>query len=242
MQLIPAIDLLDGTVVRLLKGDFAERTAYECQPLELAAMYCDAGAPLLHVVDLNAARGDATDNREVVRQLAGMQGLEVQCGGGIRDEESIIRLLDAGAARVVIGSRAVRDPERISAWLRLFGAEQVVLALDVRTSDGEPELLTHGWQEASGVLLWPLLDRYVKHGLRHLLCTDIDCDGTLQGTNVSLYTEILRRHPDLSLQASGGIGGMEDVMWLKDAGVPSAIVGRALLEGRVPMTALQTVA
>ena len=107
MQLIPAIDLLDGKVVRLLKGDFAERTAYECDPLQLAATYRDAGAPLLHVVDLNAARGDATDNRDVVQQLAGMPGLKVQCGGGVRDEESIIRLLDAGAARVVIGSRAV---------------------------------------------------------------------------------------------------------------------------------------
>lgn len=242
MQLIPAIDLLDGKVVRLLKGDFAERTAYERNPLELAATYRDAGAPLLHVVDLNAARGDATNNRDVVQELAGVSGLAVQCGGGVRNEESVVRLLDAGAARVVIGSRAVRDPERVAGWLRLFGAEQIVLALDVRTSRGEPELLTHGWQEASGVLLWPLLDRYVKHGLRHLLCTDIDCDGTLQGPNVSLYTEILRRHPELALQASGGIGSLDDVMRLKGADVPSAIVGRALLEGHVPITALQAVA
>lgn len=242
MQLIPAIDLLDRSVVRLLKGDFLARTEYERDALELAMNYRDAGAPLLHVVDLNAARGDTEDNREVVQRLAGVPGLDVQCGGGIRNEESIIRLLDAGAARAVIGSRAVRDPERVLGWLQLFGAEQLVLALDVRTSGGEPELLTQGWQEASGVLLWPLLEHYVQHGLRHLLCTDIDCDGTLQGTNVSLYTEILRRHPELALQASGGIGSMEDVARLKDAGVPSAIVGRALLEGRVPMAALQAVA
>lgn len=242
MQLIPAIDLLDDNVVRLLKGDFAERTAYERNPMELAASYRDAGAPWLHVVDLNAARGDDMDNCDLVQQLAGLPGLAVQCGGGVRDEESIVRLLDAGAARVVIGSRAVRDPERVVAWLRLFGSDQIVLALDVRTSGGEPELLTRGWQEASGVLLWPLLERYVKHGLRHLLCTDIDCDGTLQGANVSLYTEILQRHPELALQASGGIGSMEDVARLKDAGVPFAIAGRALLEGRVPMTALQAVA
>lgn len=242
MQLIPAIDLLDGNVVRLFKGNFAERTVYERDPLELAAGYRDAGASLLHVVDLNAARGDTVDNRDVVQSLAGLPGLDVQCGGGIRDEKSIIRLLDAGAARVVIGSRAVRDPELVLAWLRLFGAEQLVLALDVRTSGCEPELLTQGWQEASGVLLWPLLDRYVKHGLRHLLCTDIDCDGTLQGTNVLLYTETIRRHSKLVLQASGGIGSMEDVRRLKEAGVPSTIVGRALLEGRVPMAALQVVA
>ena len=242
MQLIPAIDLFEGEVVRLLKGDFSERTGYARDPLELATAYRDAGATLLHVVDLNAARGDTVDNREVVQRLAGVPDLRVQCGGGIRNEEVIIGLLDAGAARVVIGSRAVRDPERVLAWLALFGAEQIVLALDVRTSGGEPELLTQGWQEASGVVLWPLLDRYVKHGLRHLLCTDIDCDGTLQGTNVSLYTEILDRHPGLALQASGGIGSMEDVARLKEAGVPSAIVGRALLEGRLPITALQEVA
>lgn len=242
MQLIPAIDLFDGKVVRLFKGDFSECTAYERNPLELAAQYRDAGALLLHVVDLNAARGDAMDNRDLVQQLAGISGLDVQCGGGVRDQASVIRLLDAGAARVVVGSRAVRDPESVMEWLRQFGAGQLVLALDVRMSGTEPELLTQGWQEASGISLWPLLDGYMENGLQHLLCTDIACDGTLQGTNVPLYEKILRRHRKLALQASGGIGSMEDVARLQEAAVPAVIVGRALLEGRVPTTALRAVA
>lgn len=242
MQLIPAIDLLEGGVVRLLKGDFATRTSYAREPVALAESFREAGARLLHVVDLNAARGDAGNNRNLVQQLAGVKGLRVQCGGGVRTEEDVIALLEAGASRVVIGSRAVRDPERVLAWLRIFGPEPVVLALDVRMNRDAPELLTQGWQEASGVVLWPLLERYVQNGLRHLLCTDINCDGTLLGPNVGLYREILRRYPELALQASGGIGDMNDVEELAIASIPSAIVGRALLEGRVPLTALEAVA
>lgn len=234
MQLIPAIDLLDGEVVRLAQGDFAQRTRYGREPVALARDFAAAGARELHVVDLNAARGDARDNRELVRRLAGAAGLAVQCGGGVRDEARVVELLEAGAARVVVGSLAVRDPARVIAWLERFGAERIVPALDVRlTPAGTPEVLLDGWREASGLSLWPLLASYVDAGLTHLLCTDVERDGTLAGPNATLYRAILSRHPGLRLQASGGIGGDDDIERLRAAGVPAAIAGRALLEGRI---------
>lgn len=236
MRLIPAIDLLDGGVVRLLRGDFAQATRYDRGAVALAEAFREAGAQALHVVDLNAARGDARANRELVAELAAVDGLRVQCAGGVRAEDDVRALLDAGAARVVIGSLAAHEPARVSGWLGQFGRERVVVALDVRLdAAGEPELLTHGWREASGLALWPLLDRYAEAGLRHLLCTDVGRDGTLQGPNLDLYRAVLERHPGLALQASGGIGDLQHVQALRDGSVPAAIVGRALLEGRVSL-------
>ena len=236
MQLIPAIDLLDGGVVRLLRGDFAEVTRYDRGAVVLAAAFRDAGAQGLHVVDLNAARGDTRTNRTLVRELAAVDGLRVQCAGGVKSEEDVRELLDAGAERVVIGSLAVNEPARVAAWLEQFGRERVALALDVRLdAAGEPELLTRGWREASGLSLWPLLDRYAEAGLRHLLCTDVSRDGTLQGPNLDLYRAVLERHPGLAVQASGGIGSVEHVRALRDGTVPAAVLGRALLEGRVSL-------
>lgn len=236
MQLIPAIDLLDGEVVRLFKGDFAQRKGYGREPVALATGFRDAGATALHVVDLNAARGDAQSNRALVCELAALQGLSVQCGGGVRDADSIAELLAAGAGRVVIGSLAVRDPPQVIGWVERFGAERIVLALDVSMNAAdEPELLAQGWREATGISLWPLLERYDAAGLVHLLCTDAGRDGTLQGPNIGLYRRIMERHPELVLQASGGIGGLEDVRALRMEDVPAAILGRALLEGRVSL-------
>ena len=236
MQLIPAIDLLDGGVVRLLRGDFAEVTRYDRGALALAAAFRDAGARALHVVDLNAARGDTRTNRTLVRELAAVDGLRVQCAGGVKREEDVRELLEAGAERVVIGSVAVHEPERVAGWLEHFGRERVTVALDVRLdAAGEPELLTRGWREASGLSLWPLLERYAEAGLRHLLCTDVSRDGTLQGPNLHLYRALLERHPGLELQASGGIGGVEHVRALRDGNLPAAILGRSLLEGRVSL-------
>lgn len=244
MQLIPAIDLLDGQVVRLFKGDFAQRKGYGRDPVAFATRFRDAGATALHVVDLNAARGDAQGNRALVCELAALEGLTVQCGGGVRDADSVAALLAAGAGRVVIGSLAVRDPPQVVGWLERFGAGRIVLALDVSmNAAGEPELLAQGWREATGMSLWPLLERYAAAGLVHLLCTDSGRDGTLQGPNLGLYRRILERHPALELQASGGIGGLEDLRALRMAGIPAAILGRALLEERVSLRdALQAAA
>lgn len=240
MRLISAIDILDGDVVRLFQGDFERCTAYARDPLTLAREYAAAGAPDLHVVDLNAARGDVLDNYARVEELARESGVPMQVGGGVRDEERLLRLLNAGATRAVIGSLAVTEPARVQGWMAVFGAERIVVALDVRPdASGRPRLLTHGWRDDSGESLWRLLDAYVGKGLRHLLCTDASRDGTLAGPNVALYREILSRYPEIELQASGGIGNQEDIVRLKRAKVPAAILGRALLEGRVTLHALR---
>lgn len=236
MQLIPAIDLLDGDVVRLLKGDFDKATRYSGDPVALAEAWRSQGAERLHVVDLNAAKGEAGINRDIVTRLARVAGISVQCAGGVRCAEDADVLFGAGAARIVIGSLAVRDPGHTETLLKRFGPARIVLALDVRIeADREPEVLTHGWQQASGIALWSLLDRYVEAGLEHLLCTDVSRDGTLAGPNVALYREILARYPALCLQASGGIGNTDDVRALETAGVPVAITGRALLDGRIAL-------
>lgn len=236
MQLIPAIDLLDGCVTRLFQGDFAQSTRYAERATDIATRWRARGANVLHVVDLNAARGDANDNRERVHELAGVDDLVVQCGGGVRSRDDVMRLLGSGAARVVIGSLAVRQPPDVQEWMRALGAERVVIALDVKTHAGrDPEVLTQGWLDASGKSLWPVLDDYAEAGMQHLLCTDVSRDGTLSGSNVALYSEILRRYPELGLQASGGIGCIDDIRALRDAGVPAAILGRALLDGRLSL-------
>lgn len=240
MQLIPAIDLLDGEVVRLRQGDFDRRTRYPDSPAVLLESFRDAGAELVHVVDLNAARGDARNNRDVIKNLADLPGVRIQCGGGVRRHEDVSALLDAGVARVVIGSLAVRDPECVIAWLETFGSERIVLALDVKTSaHGEPRLLTQGWREESEMAFWPLLARYCEAGLAHLLCTDSGRDGMLAGPNHALYRDILQRHPQLGLQASGGVTNVDDLRVLRDDKVPAVILGRALLEGRVALSDAQ---
>lgn len=233
MKLIPAIDLLYGDVVRLYQGDYEQRTRFAQEPAAIAQAYYASGATLLHLVDLNAARQDEQDNLALVEEIVRAAPLPVQTGGGIRDEARLEKLLATGVQRVVIGSLAVKTPELVRRWLQRFGPDRIVLALDVRVDHaGEPRLLTEGWQEEGGGNLWPLLEEYVQAGLVHLLCTDISRDGTLAGTNVGLYVEITRRYPVLQLQASGGIGSLDDVAALQAANIPAAILGRALLERR----------
>ena len=233
MKLIPAIDLLDGEVVRLLEGDFDARTRYNREPGAIADAYSRAGAKHLHLVDLNAARGDIDANQLLVASLLKRSRLPVQVGGGVRDEDRVSELLEAGAARVVIGSLAVNEPERVKRWLAIYGPDRIVLALDVKLdAAGEPRLMTQGWLETQGESLWPLLGFYAEGGLQHLLCTDIARDGSLKGPNFDLYAEIVERFPGLELQASGGVSSLADIERLRDRKVPAAILGKALLEGR----------
>lgn len=236
MRLIPAIDLLDGEVVRLWRGEFGKRTRYALEPAALAVSFRDAGATALHVVDLNAARGDADDNREIVRELAAIDGLSVQCGGGVRGESDVEALLEAGAARAVVGSMAADRPACALEWFGCFGAERLVIALDVRiAAHGRPVLRTHGWRETSGNRFETLLARYADAGLKHLLCTDIGRDGSLSGPNRELYRGIRRCYPDILLQASGGVADIEDVRALREDALPAAILGRALLDGCIAL-------
>jgi phosphoribosylformimino-5-aminoimidazole carboxamide ribotide isomerase len=232
MELIPAIDLLDGSCVRLLHGDFSRVTHYPKPAADLAREYADAGARWLHVVDLAASRdGEKADTRALF-DLLDQASQPVQTGGGVRAGRDVAERLEAGAARVVVGSLCVNESARFLRWLEEFGAERLVAALDVRLDDkGVPWPRTHGWTSRGDRNLWQLLDELSEGGLLHLLCTDISRDGALSGPNFALYAEIVERYPQLRLQASGGVAGLRDLQRLKPTGVAGAITGKALLEG-----------
>ena len=234
MQLIPAIDLRAGRCVRLYQGNFAAETRYAAEPGELLLRYQAHGASWLHLVDLDRARDGGGTNRALIERLARLAALQLQVGGGIRAAQDIAQLLDAGVARVVVGSAAVECPRTVAAWLVRFGRERICLAFDVRTeTDGQPRVRTHGWTRASGLSLWDALGNYRGGGIRHVLCTDIGCDGALTGPNLALYRTALARFPHLAWQASGGVRDAADLAELARIGVAAAVSGRALLEQRI---------
>jgi len=240
VNIIPAIDLHDGRCVRLYQGDFARVTEYSDDPVAVARGYAELAVADLHVVDLDGARTGTQQNRDVIRELCARTRLSVQLGGGIRDATTLARWFEDGVARCVIGSLAVTNSNLVVGWLRDFGPERIVLALDVTTQDEEPILATHGWTRASGQGLWDCLARFCDAGVRHVLCTDIGRDGALTGPNLDLYGQIMARHPRLQLQASGGVRDIADIDRLRSLGVPAAITGRALLDGRITAAEVST--
>lgn len=232
----PAIDVRAGKVVRLRQGDYADETRYGEDPLELAQRYADAGASWLHLVDLDAAKAGGYTLMPLLRAIAGATTLKVQTGGGVRSRGDVAALLDAGAARVVIGSLAVREPATALAWLAEFGNERITVALDARQDEaGAWRLPVHGWTQVAVATLDVLLARYANAGLVHLLCTDIARDGMLSGPNLELYRTLCEPHPGLRVQASGGVRDAADVAAARDAGCAGAVLGKALLDGRVSL-------
>lgn len=233
MELIPAIDLRDGRCVRLLQGDFEQETRYSVDPVELAQHYRELGARTLHVVDLDGAKQGVPVNLAVIRRMRAAAGVDVQLGGGIRARASLEDALEV-AARAVIGSLAVSDPELVVSWLTEFGPERLTLALDVRlAADRTPMIATHGWTRASTLSLGAAIERFAAAGLKHVLCTDIERDGALSGPNVELYRDCVRRWPGIEFQASGGVRDTADLTALAAAGVTATVSGKALLEGRI---------
>jgi phosphoribosylformimino-5-aminoimidazole carboxamide ribotide isomerase len=234
MLLIPAIDLRRGRCVRLRQGAFKAETRYKHEPLALLRHYRTLGAPWLHVVDLDSARDGVVTNRALVLALVAEHALKLQVGGGVRSAELIGELLAAGVDRVVVGSAAIEAPQTVSGWLVRFGRERVCLAFDVRLDDSAvPRVHTHGWTHGTAIDLWRAIEPFRAHGLKHLLCTDIERDGTLAGPNFALYAEATRRFPDFAWQASGGIRDAADLAALAATGVAAAISGRALLDRRI---------
>lgn len=237
MRVIPAIDLKDGACVRLFKGDFEKTTEYSSDPAAIGRRFSALHVRDLHIVDLDGARTGRQENRAIVAEIATESGLEIQLGGGIRDRDVVARWLAAGVRRCVLGSVAIREPDTVKPWIEEFGAEQIVLALDVNIDDtGLPVLTTHGWTQPAGVSLWECLDQYADAGIRHVLCTDVARDGAMSGPNFGLYEEILERYPTLALQASGGVRHADDLRELQRLGLPAAITGRALLDGAISET------
>lgn len=242
--LYPAIDVRDGCVVRLQQGDYARETRYAADPFELACTYAEQGAAWLHLVDLDAAREGGYSQLELLARIKAGTTLRVQTGGGIRDEAGVEALFAAGADRVVVGSLAIREPDRVKGWLKHYGAKRITLALDAsRNPEGEWQLPSHGWTRDSGIGLFALLDEYLVAGACHVLCTDIARDGMLAGPASDLYGELMARAPQLQLQASGGIRSIEDIREATTLGCTGVVLGKALLEGRFTLAdALEGVA
>ena len=227
MILYPAMDLMDGAPVRLEKGDFSARTDYAADPAETLAGFAAAGATWAHVVDLDGARAKEPRQHQLIRKLAEDAPLNLQVAGGFRTIDDVRRMLDASAARVVIGSLAIREPRTVNRMLDLFGPEELALALDIKLIEGEPIVVTAGWTETSGITLYDAAARFPAGC--HLLLTDVGRDGMLQGPNFDLLDEAQARLPNWKIQASGGVATLDDLRALKTHG---AVIGKALWEAR----------
>ena len=244
MDIYPAIDLLDGRCVRLWKGQFDKTTFFDERPSDIARRYAAAGAHVLHLIDLDGARAGVPVNLDTLRLIAGDSSeISIQWGGGLRTAASVESALVAGAARVIVGSAAVSDPGLVGSWVRTFGTERIVVALDVRPSvsaDGETRYMpaVSGWAEASTRALWSLVDELTALGVTHFLSTDIEKDGTKTGPNFDLYQQFVDRYPSLRVQASGGVSSAADLGALEVVGVDAVVVGRTLLDGTLNAEAL----
>lgn len=234
MEIIPAIDIIDGKCVRLTQGDYNQQVTYNSNPLEVAKQFEAAGIKRLHLVDLDGAKAAHIVNHQVLRNISTNTKLTIDFGGGVKTDEDIAIAFDNGAAQVTAGSIAVKQPATVIRWLQQYGAEKIILGADVK--DGQ--IATHGWQQSSGIDLFAFLESYLPHGLLYVICTDVAKDGMMQGSSIDLYKHILQRFPQLKLIASGGVNGMVDLQRLKNAGLYGAIVGKAIYEGAISLTEL----
>ncbi len=229
MQVIPAIDLIDGCCVRLYQGDYDRKTQYGREPLVQALAFAEAGFPWLHLIDLDGADTGRLENRRAILQIVSETELSIQVGGGIRRASDVQALLDAGVARLIIGTVALQEPERWQRWLNRWGAGRFVLSLDLK----EGQLQTHGWRRRSATSLETALDLLGTWEIPTVICTDVQRDGTMQQPNFDLYRSLLSAlKPGTRLLAAGGISRPSDVSRLSQTGVHGAVVGRALYEGR----------
>lgn len=234
IELIPAIDIIDGKCVRLTKGDYDTKKIYNEDPVSVAKEFEAHGIRRLHVVDLDGARSKHIVNDKVLQRIARETNLVIDFGGGIKTDEDVARAFEAGAHMITIGSIAVTDPERSMEWLHRYGAEHIVLGADVRNG----RVSINGWKEDSQEELIPFLDRYLSEGMRNVLCTDISKDGMLQGPAIALYRKVMEHYPDCHLIASGGVSSMDDIRALEAAGIPAVVFGKAIYEGKIKLEEL----
>lgn len=236
IELIPAIDIIDGKCVRLTKGDYDQKTVYRDDPAEVAREFEEMGFKRLHVVDLDGAKSKHIVNVDVLRRITSDTNLIVDFGGGIKTEEDIRIAFENGAAMVTVGSIAVTQPDLFLSWIERFGADKMILGADVRNG----MISINGWKEDSDEALLPFLKKYVEHGVKNVLCTEISKDGTLGGPAIPLYLEIMAAYPSLHLIASGGVSCTDDILELQRKGIPAVVFGKAFYEGRIDISQLQT--
>ena len=235
IELIPAIDIIDGKCVRLSQGDYNTQKVYNESPLEVAKEFEANGIRRLHVVDLAGAKSSHIVNYKVLDQLAGHTSLTIDFGGGIKTDEDLTIAFEYGAQMVTLGSIAVKNPDLFKSWLHKYGAEKIILGADVKDN----RISVNGWKEESQQELLPFLDGYTQEGIRKVLCTDISRDGMLQGPSIDLYKQIMGQFPDMHLIASGGVSGLDDIIRLDEAGIPAVVFGKALYEGRITLNDLK---
>ena len=232
-KLLPAVDLIEGTVVRLQQGDYERRTDFDVSPASVLKQYVDEGATQLHLVDLTGAKDTAKRQTALIASLVKELNVLIEVGGGIRSEKDVEDLLAAGVSRVVVGSLAVKKPEVVEGFFKRFGGDKIVLALDVSVNEqGVASVATDAWQSVSQVTIDDAINRFLPFGLKFVLCTDIARDGMLAGSNKALYRTLCEKYPAIGFIASGGIGSLDDIRALAGLGLDSIIVGRALLENR----------
>ena len=234
IELIPAIDIIDGKCVRPTKGDYDQKKVYNENPVEVAQHFESLGFKRLHVVDLDGAKSKHIVNDGVLRAITAATSLVVDFGGGIKTEEDIEKAFDAGAAMVTVGSIAVTNPQLFLNWIEQYGAERLILGADVRNG----KISINGWKEDSSEDLLPFLKQYTDKGVRNVLCTEISKDGTLQGPAIDLYQQIMKAYPDMHLIASGGVSCNDDIRALETADIPAVVFGKAFYEGKIKVEEL----
>ncbi len=231
IELIPAIDIIEGKCVRLTKGEYSSQKTYSENPLEIAKQLEDIGVKRLHMVDLDGAKSKHIVNHKVLETIANSTSLKIDFGGGIKSDADIHTAFDSGASLVTIGSVASTSPELFLSWIDKYGTDKIILGADVRNG----MISINGWKEDSQYSLFDFLDKYIEAGIINILCTEISRDGMLEGPATDLYKEIMQRYPNINLIASGGISCMKDIEVLDDNGIPSVVFGKAMYEERISM-------
>lgn len=231
IEIIPAIDLIEGRCVRLTKGDYSTKKVYDADPLDLALAYRDCAVRRIHLVDLDGARVSSPCNLRTLEKIAGRLDIEIEWGGGISSPEALRDVFNAGASHAIIGSVAALRPDEFVSWMELFGSSSLILGADVRGR----KVSVKGWAEDSARTIDELLDFFAPKGLQEVICTDISRDGMLQGPNTALYSELQSQHPSLSLTVSGGISCMDDIRRLDEESLRKVIVGKAIYENRITL-------
>ena len=238
IELIPAIDIIDGQCVRLTKGDYGQKTVYSNTPADVARQFEAYGFKRLHVVDLDGAKSKHIVNDSVLRSITSNTRLTVDFGGGIKTDADIEKAFEAGASMVTVGSIAVTQPDLFLSWVSKYGADRMILGADVRNG----KISINGWKEDSDEDLLPFLKKYVEAGVKCVLCTEISKDGTLSGPAIGLYQRVMAAYPSLHLIASGGVSSTDDIKALDAAGIPAVVFGKAIYEGRINLGELKNVA
>ncbi|MBQ2268867.1 MAG: 1-(5-phosphoribosyl)-5-[Bacteroidaceae bacterium] len=236
IELIPAIDIIGGRCVRLSQGDYERQTTYDAEPADMVKRFADCGVKRVHVVDLDGAKAAQPENLPTLEKMAGIDGVSIEWGGGLKTETAVRQVFDAGAAYAIVGSVAAKQPDLFTTWLNAFGAERMVLGADVR----EGKVSVSGWQEDLNLGIEALIDTFQPHGLRQVICTDISRDGMLQGPSFDLYTQLQTAYPDIDFTVSGGISSMDDIRRLNSLNLRKVIIGKAIYEGRISLKEIET--